>query len=202
MKSSFVLDLGKEKRLALLLDSYYSNCLKHYDFGRVQNLREQLLGVDVIFKHKISQKTFLVDEKAQLDYINEDLPTFAFELHYLKNGILKDGWLFDASKKTDFYALVTGIYEDEPNKYTSCKIAFVNRKKLLELLKTKGVTKTCLLEYYQKEPLPHGKMKLKELDPRTEGYLYHSKNNKAEQPFNLILKLDYLFSNRVAKKFT
>ncbi|TLF46520.1 hypothetical protein [Maribacter aurantiacus] len=202
MKSTFTYDLRKEKRLSELLDTYYSKGLRHYDFERIQNLREQLRGVDVILKHRKTQETFLVDEKAQLDYINEDLPTFAFELHYLKNGTLKDGWLFDSSKKTDFYTLVTAIYEDEPAKYTSCKVTFVNRSKLVAFLEAKGVTRHSLLDYYQNGTVPHGKMEIQELNPKTAGYLYHSKNNKAEQPFNLILKLDYLLSNGIAKNLS
>lgn len=182
-----------------MLDTYYSKWLKHYDFERVQSLQDQLRGVDVIFKHRKTQETFLVDEKAQLDYINEDLPTFAFELHYLKNGVLKEGWLFDSAKKTDFYALVTAIYEDEPAKYTSCKVTFVNRSKLVSFLEAKGVSKNSLMNYYQNGSVPHGKLEVQELDPRTAGYLYHSKNNKAEQPFNLVLKLDFLVTNRIAK---
>lgn len=199
MKSTFTSDLGKEKRLSELLDAYYSKWLRHYDFERVQSLQEQLRGVDVIYKHRTTKETFLVDEKAQLDYINEDLPTFAFELHYLKNGVLKEGWLFDSAKKTDFYALVTAIYEDEPAKYTSCKVTFVNRSKLVAFLEAMGVTRNSLFDYYQKGMVPHGKMEIQELNPRTAGYLYHSKNNKSEQPFNLILKLDYLLSNGIAK---
>lgn len=199
LKSSFASDLGKEKRLSELLDTYYSRCLAHYDFERIQNIQEQLQGIDVVFKHKTSRKIFFIDEKAQLDYINEDLPTFAFELHYLKNGTIKEGWLFDVSKKTDFYALVTAIYEDEPSKYTSCKITFVNRNKLVALLEHMGITKNSLLGYYKNGSLPHGKLEVQELDPRKAGYLYHSKNNKAEQPFNLVLKLDYLLSNGIAK---
>ena len=199
MKSTFTSDLGKEKRLSELLDAYYSKGLRHYYFERVQSLQEQLRGVDVIFKHRKTKETFLVDEKAQLDYINEDLPTFAFELHYLKNGVLKEGWLFDSAKKTDFYALVTAIYEDEPDKYTSCKVTFVNRSKLVAFLEAMGVTKNSLLDYYQNGTVPHGKMEIQELNPKKAGYLYHSKNNKSEQPFNLVLKLDYLLSNGIAK---
>ncbi|RRQ50060.1 hypothetical protein DZC72_05660 [Maribacter algicola] len=199
MKSAFTSDLGKEKRLSELLDTYYSQYLKHYLFERIHNIQEQLQGVDVIFKHRTTQETFLVDEKAQLDYINEDLPTFAFELHYLKKGALKEGWLFDSSKKTDFYALVTAIYEDEPAKYTSCKITFVNRKKLVAFLEAMGVTRNSLLDYYQHGSLPHGKLEVRELNPKKAGYLYHSKNNKAEQPFNLILKLDFLVTHGIAK---
>ncbi|MEC8832937.1 MAG: hypothetical protein VX772_11300 [Bacteroidota bacterium] len=113
MKSKFKADLSKEKKLTPLLDLYYQKYLKHYTFERISHLNQQLQGIDLILKDKQSEKQFYVDEKAQLDYINESLPTFAFELFYHKNGNQKQGWLFDSSKKTHFYALVTSIYSDE-----------------------------------------------------------------------------------------
>ena len=102
MKSKFKADLKKEQKLTPLLDSYYQEHLKHYSFERISQLKKQLQGIDVILKDKRSSKQFYVDEKAQLDYINESLPTFAFELFYQKNGVQKQGWLFDAAKKTHF----------------------------------------------------------------------------------------------------
>lgn len=200
MKSTFKSDLEKEKRLSQLLDSCYSKHLKQYSFVRVHEKEKQLDGIDLLFKNKKTKSIFYIDEKAQLDYVNENLPTFAFELNYVKNGAIKEGWFLDKNKKTDFYALITAIYEDEPTKFTSCIITFVNRIKLLDLLKLKGITKKTLLEKYRLTNLPHGKTVLKELNPYTEGYLYHSKNNKAEQPINLILRLDWLLINNTAKK--
>ncbi len=200
LKSNFNSDLKKEQKLAVLLDTYYKKHFNFYNFKRVYNLKEQLSGIDLVLTHKSSKKQFLVDEKAQLDYINEDLPTFAFELSYFKNNIEKKGWLFDTSKKTDFYSLITSIYSDEPHKYTSCKITFVNRKKLLLFLNNLELNESSLYKYCLENNSKHGKIKHPKLNHRREGYLFISSKNKAEKPINLILRLDFLIAKGIAKQ--
>lgn len=201
LKSSFKSDLNKEQKLSVLLDCYYKEYLKNYTFKRIHDIKNQMLGVDVVFTHKTTGEKFLIDEKAQLDYINEDLPTFAFELEYTKRGVIKKGWLFDQNKKTNFYSLVTGIYNDEPKKFTSCKITFVNREKLVKLLFNKGVDEKKLRSYIKENNGHQGKLPIKELNVKKEGYLYFSTTNKLESPVNLILKLDFLLNEKVGKRF-
>ncbi|WP_350293341.1 hypothetical protein [uncultured Croceitalea sp.] len=196
LESRFKSDLEKEKKLTPLLDSYYKSKLKQYSFVRVSDLKQQHKGIDLLFKHKEKIASFYIDEKAQLDYINEDLPTFAFELSYLKNGKEKEGWLFDKKKKTEFYSLITAIYSDEPSSYTSCKITLVNRVKLLAFLNKRGLDKNNIVV----KPKQHGKHIINGLREKDEGYLYFSKTNKAEQPINLILRLDFLIRNGLAKR--
>ena len=200
LKSKFKADLSKEKKLTPLLDSYYQKHLKQYCFERISDLKKQLQGIDLILKDKNSGKPFFVDEKAQLDYVNESLPTFAFELMYLKNNVQKQGWLFDASKKTQFYALVTSIYSDEDDVFTSCNITFVNREKLIQHLEEVGLSQKRLERIISENHSIHGKLNLKQLNPKSEGYLFFSTKNKAEKPINLILKLDYLERIGVTKK--
>lgn len=200
MKSKFASDLKKEKQLSLLLDVYYKKQLFSYSTTRVHDIKNQLAGIDVQFIHNHTKVIYNIDEKAQLDYINEDLPTFAFELGYHKNNIYKQGWLFDEHKETDFYALVTAIYEDEPGVYTSCKITLVNRSKLCSFLIQLKLTKQILDKYCDENKNINGKLKLAELNSRNEGYLYFSKKNKAEKPINLILKLDFLIEQGIAKR--
>jgi len=200
LKSKFKADLSKEKKLTPLLDSYYQKHLKQYCFERISDLKKQLQGIDLILKDKSSGKPFFVDEKAQLDYVNESLPTFAFELMYLKNNVQKQGWLFDASKKTQFYALVTSIYSDEDDVFTSCNITFVNREKLIQHLEEVGLSQKRLERIISENHSIHGKLNLKQLNPKSEGYLFFSTKNKAEKPINLILKLDYLERIGVTKK--
>jgi hypothetical protein len=200
LTSNFRTDLQKEQHLAILLDSLYKKHLNHYRFQRVSDVKKQLQGIDLTLTRSMDQKEFLIDEKAQLDYVNDDLPTFAFELSYLKKGASKKGWLFDSSKKTEFYALITGIYSDEPNKFTSCKITFVNRKKLISFLKSRTITENSLVIFIENSLPKQGKLKMSELDSKTEGYLYFSRYNKAEKPINLVLKLDFLIENGLAKR--
>lgn len=198
--SNFRSDMQKEQCLSILLDALYEKHLHQYRFQRISDLKRQLQGVDLILTRRRDQKKFLVDEKAQLDYLNDDLPTFAFEINYQKNGKTKRGWLFDPLKKTDFYALITGIYSDEPNKFTSCKITFVNREKLISFLKSRTITEDSLADFMENSLLRHGKIKMPGLDSKTEGYLYFSRQNKAEKPINLVLKLDFLIENGMAKR--
>jgi hypothetical protein len=193
--SSFTSDLEKEKRLGVFLDQLYRKSLKHYFFVRETNLSEQHRGVDLVLKHKKTGRVFFVDEKAQLDYMNESLPTFAFELSYQKEGIRKRGWLFDSNKKTQFYSLITGIYSDAPALFTSATITLVNRELLVAHLHNFGV-----LDEEIHLPKNHGKHILSPLNPKKEGYLFFSKKNKVEQPLNLILRLDFLISIGVAKR--
>lgn len=200
MKSNFLSDLSKEKQLAPLLDFYYEKHLKQYTFKRVSNLKQQRQGIDLILEHKVSKNLFYVDEKAQLDYVNESLPTFAFELSYLKNGDQKRGWLFDASKKTHFYALVTSIFSDEEKMFTSCNITFVNRKKLIGHLVDLNLTEEHFTKVIRNNAQTNGKLILESLHPKKEGFLFFSTSNKAEKPINLVLRLEFLVEIGVAKR--
>lgn len=195
MKSKFTSDLAKERFIQPLLDSYYRQ-LKHYSFERVTDSEQQYQGVDLILSHKENGMRFFVDEKAQLDYLNESLPTFAFEIQYQKEGSKKEGWLYDSNKKTQFYALATSIFSDENEKLTSCKLTFINREKLLSLLKLKGIDKSTLIDYGK--TTQNGKIIIEQLDPIAEGYLFLSKS-KAELPLNLVLKLNWLIHKKVGK---
>ncbi|VAW11220.1 hypothetical protein MNBD_BACTEROID03-2549 [hydrothermal vent metagenome] len=200
LRSSFKNDLEKEQKLSVFLDAYYKKHLKHYIFERAHDLKRQIQGVDLVLAHNTSGRRFLIDEKAQLDYINEDLPTFAFELVYQKDGEVKKGWLFNAKKKTEFYALITSIYADEPEKFTSCKVTFVNRKKLIEFLNVRKINQEYLDSQIEKHKNHNGKIVLDKLHPYHEGYLYFSTIKKAEKPINLILKLAFLTENGIAKQ--
>ncbi len=198
--SYFRRDLNKEQLLGEYLDTVYSSL--NLNFERITDLNLQHRGVDLLFPKK---EGVYIDEKAQLDYLNKSLPTFTFELSYLKNGEQKLGWLLDDSKLTTHYFLVTGIYvEDEKDLtkgFKSCIITSVNRKKLLNYLESKGLSKERLLEYdtdlrdFEDKTL---KNEIKELHPKTEGLLYFS-SQLAEQPINLQLRLKHLIEVGVAK---
>ncbi|MEO0505305.1 MAG: hypothetical protein AAF090_04075 [Bacteroidota bacterium] len=200
MKSNFTKDLAKEQKLSKLLDGLYDAHLKKYSQKRVSNITEQLQGIDVLFRHKYSNKVYRIDEKAQLDYPGRDLPTFAFELCYYKSNTMKPGWLFDAQKKTDFYALTTNITLKNDS-YVSCSIRFVNRKKLVKWLEHVGLSEVFLKDKALAHPNFTGKIELKQLDMNTGGYLYFSGKRKAERPVNLVLYLDMLEHLGIAKRF-
>ncbi len=201
MASSFNSDLNKEQILGEYLDNIYNEL--SFSFEREYELKEQLMGVDLTLTHK--EKTFIIDEKTQLHYLNKDLPTFTFELSYLKQDEFKTGWLFDHSKKTNYYFLITGIQVksnelNSKNNIKSCKITSVNRSKLITYLATLNLTQERLQEYdfdLRNRDI-FGKSTIKELTKK-QGCLFFS-NHLDEQPINLQLRLQHLIKIKVAKQ--
>ncbi len=204
--STFKSDLAQEHLLFPYLDDLYKS--KGLSFERVHNRNRQHHGEDVIFN--INSQHFIIDEKAQLHYLNKDLPTFTFELSYLnKDGQIHEGWLLDAKKETQYYFLITGIFLKNDNTnlsdykdIESLKITSVNRNKLILYLESSGLSKSKLITYdldirsnktFGKNPIPEFK------NPK-EGCLYFTEHLQ-EQPINLQLNLNYLVALQIAKRF-
>jgi len=204
MKSNFDADLTKESLLGKFLDVIYLKKFVGFEVIRVVDAEAQHRGIDVMISK--AGKEYKIDEKAQLDYLESDLPTFAFEITYLKNGIQKPGWLHDARKETDFYFTITAIccnvYNVPESGFKSCKIFSVHRKKLLGLLAKKGLGYERISEINQEIRKGNGEDRLfiTELDAKTEGYFFYSKKGKAEQPINIVFKLKFLLQSGVAKR--
>ncbi len=198
--STFDQDLKKEYLLGKYLESVYDKL--DLNFTRINEFDLQNKGVDLIIEHK--GKKFYIDEKAQLDYLNKSLPTFAFELSYLKKARWKKGWLFDKNKITDHYFLITDIFTKTQNiedGFKSCSITSVNAKKLRKYLENIGLNWDNLNDLDgqirdsgQKENIPLLNLKEKE-----EGCLYFSVQ-KDEKPLNLKLYLGWLIKIGVAKR--
>ncbi|MDV6169509.1 hypothetical protein R1T16_13820 [Flavobacterium sp. DG1-102-2] len=206
MISKFNEDLSKEEFLGRYLDSKYPELFPTCKMQRVTEKTLQHKGVDIIITTR--GKSYNVDEKAQLDYLNKSLPTFAFEISYLKEGQEKLGWLLDESKITDKYFLITGIYLNTANDYRqgikSCKITSVDRAGLLDLLNTKGLTKSEIMGVNggMRDKGVDGRFEIEQLHPENEGRFHFSKSLKAEQPINIVLYLKYLVDLGVAKSIT
>ncbi|MEM6515860.1 MAG: hypothetical protein AAF688_06720 [Bacteroidota bacterium] len=201
---SFKSDLQQERILAEYLDGVYS--AKGWDFKRITNTEKQKQGVDLEIKH--GGKVYSIDEKAQLHYLNSDLPTFTFELSFLdsKNNP-SVGWLLDDKKKTDYFFLITSIQTfdkkerlDSVLDISSIKITSVNHKKLLYHLDAMGLEKEMLLEYdlILRDNLSYGKNAIAELDAKKQGLIYFSQHLN-ERPMNLQLRLQFLIESGVAK---
>lgn len=203
--TKFKSDLAQESILSKYLDGLYKE--KGIDFCRIFDLEKQLKGIDIIIQYKTTE--YFIDEKAQLHYLNSDLPTFTFELSYLKNEDVKEGWLFDKNKLTEYYFLVTAIFlkEDKTELLHSddiakVKITSVNRDKLIQHLHSVGLSNKKLLLYDSelRSEKSFGKNNIKELDPNTEGLIYFTEH-LPEKPINLQLRLQYLIEHSIAKKF-
>jgi len=202
--SNFNNDLEKEIILSQYLDIIYRKM--NFNFIRVHDLTEQNQGIDVIIKHGL--KEYKIDEKAQLHYLNKDLPTFTFETSYLKNNNLKRGWLYDENKLTDYYFLITAIklknykYElTSPNDIESLKITSVKRSRLIELLNSKGIDEEKVIKYDNqiREQETYGKNPISELDKISEGQFFYTET-LVEKPINIQFRLNFLIQEGVAKK--
>lgn len=97
-------DLQAEQVLTSWLDEHlYPNI--DATSTRVDDVDLQHAGVDLELE-RLNGETLLVDEKATLHHLQRPLPTFAFELSYLRNGEPRIGWLHDSKKVTTAYMLV------------------------------------------------------------------------------------------------
>src|SRR5699024_3502577 len=103
MKSSFTSDMQIEKIIGQWLDTYvYSDTSLFTNVERETGLDKQHKGIDVVIQSPVIFKDDLkhnVDEKTAIYYVKgnlseNSLPTFAFELNYMKNNQIHDGWLF------------------------------------------------------------------------------------------------------------
>ena len=198
-------DLSQEALLSEYLDKLYTG--KGIDFNRVSDINKQHQGIDIIIQIKAEE--YLIDEKAQLHYLNKDLPTFTFELSYFKNDRLKKGWLFDEKKLTQYYFLITGIFLKKgktklsnSNDIDKIKITSVNRNKLIEHLSSINLDEEKLIGYDKelRKTDSFGKNTVPELNPNSEGLIFLTKQ-LIEKPMNLQLRLEYLIKTKVAKKF-
>lgn len=148
-------DLSAEAQLAYFLDKYlyaaFPTRSAFVSIRRNYDKEEQLHGVDVEFVGT-DGKVFYVDEKAQLYYLNQDLPTFAFELLFKRGVYDTTGWLCNYSLKTNFYMLIwprstqntcKGIRWEQ---FTRADCLLVQKSKILKMLASKGLTVEKLQE--------------------------------------------------------
>lgn len=198
--SHFKRDLNKEQKLAIYLDTVYKKL--DLKVTRITNSNQQHRGIDLLYLKNTTE--IYIDEKGQLDYVNKELPTFTFELSYLKNNTIKKGWLFDTNKHTHFYFLITSIKAENPklHDYYDCKITSVNRLKLIRFLERINLNEQVLDNY--QEAIRTGqhkknKIEIKELDIKKEGCLFFSPQ-LSERSINLQLRLQFLIDVGIAKR--
>lgn len=147
-------DMSAEAQLGIFLDRYlYADFPRKESFScieRVYSKAEQLAGVDVRFTGK-DGTVYHVDEKAQLYYIDQDLPTFAFEIQFLREGEETLGWLCNRSLLTDLYLLIWPFAEQDTPKgirwdqFTKADCLLIQKHKILSLLAKEGLTPEKML---------------------------------------------------------
>lgn len=133
-----------------LLHTWLNRCYRAAGIAVERNaaLSMQREGIDV----RLSKdgRSLLVDEKAQLHYIGERLPTFALEVDLLHHGHQRPGWLFDPEKRTEVYAFIFDIvlHNDErilcdEEQVASAHVVLVNRARMINALAKAGLDHTA-----------------------------------------------------------
>lgn len=142
-------DHSAETQLALFMDKYLYNRFPTGNafstIRRVHDEQGQRSGIDVEFTGA-DGRVYYVDEKAQLHYLNQNLPTFAFELLSFQKGYDTVGWLCNAKLKTDFYMLIWPFAtQDDYNgitfdRFTKADCLLIQKQKILKMLASSGLT--------------------------------------------------------------
>ncbi|WP_239747758.1 hypothetical protein [Mammaliicoccus sp. P-M56] len=161
-ESKYEKNAADERIVGEFLDEYfypviekkYTNTIK--SINRNFNVSKQNKGVDVILKSN-NGSIINIDEKAATEHLNKGLPTFVLEIYFLKDEILKDGWLFgEKYSDTDTY-LFCWIWTEDTDKVLSVEnikhieAYSIRKSELKQLLNDNyGINK---LNYKQKSKL-------------------------------------------------
>lgn len=216
--SSFASDLEKENSVMAeyMRRHYYAKLLNSdgssvSDFQRATDTDAQKAGIDVTYTR--DGKRYIVDEKAQMDYIYKDapLPTFSLELLAGTSGAI--GWFINSALKTEYYMFIWPHAGADSRPLSVDRIeyalyALVSKKKLLaEVQKRYGKSPEQLLEYAKRmaaggmgeEQLRSDRSgrqylsgyRYKEDSFDDMGYLYYTVS-KQERPVNLVVRRSWL----------
>lgn len=142
------IDDRAEQQLAKFLDTHlYQELLKEENFisfKRVADSRLQKQGVDVIAKteHAVAN----IDEKAQLHYINDNRPTFVFELEFIRAGQAMEGWFLNERLQTTHYLLLwpnaktADLSQIVSDDFTCVEGMMISKNKLKKYLNEIGIS--------------------------------------------------------------
>jgi len=220
-ESNFTHDLNQEQILGRYLDKIYETRDMEGALRRVTSLELQNAGVDLVYSSPSNNNgfTYNIDEKAQLTYLNKSLPTFAFELSYMLNGNQKKGWLFDATKTTYYYFLVTSIFLkngltklSHESEISGCTLTKVHRGNLQSMLYKSKITNPDsegFLNEFEGRVLTE--LTCEELSEKLRASEKGSANSRsiklnsymklfytgwlAEKPINIVINLNYILKN-------
>lgn len=222
MKSKFEQDFNSEKLLAEWLDEYFYkrilndvfdiktrfNVIRPIEYGEEREKKAQSQGIDVLYQTR-SGESLIVDEKAQLNYLNNPLETFAFEIIYKRQNnknVLTQGWFINDSLKTTHYLLVYP-HSDQVDKHEQIKdyqqfskaeVVLVEKTKLIEKLESLSINKARIYEKAMEIiDTDTRKITFEQMD---DGDAYIVKTDHlAEKPVNIVVRKHILNEVAVAR---
>jgi hypothetical protein len=179
-----------EKEIAKFMDEkFYGRQVT--GFIRFEDKENQLKGKDVSFTWG-ELKNIIVDEKAQTHYINENLPTFAFEISFIRAaGEWTLGWLFDKTKENDYFILIWPFaskkWDITKEDIEKLDCLLINKQKIIDLLEKEGFSRDKIMteeERIRKENNP-GKI-------GSGNFYFYFTGRLAEKPINLVIRKEKL----------
>jgi hypothetical protein len=180
-----------------LYPKYVRNQKRYFD------LETQLKGVDVTFDFG-EQTRLLVDEKAAAHFVNKNIPTFAFEVDFIgRDGGLKEGWLFDEEKKTQYY-LLSWIQAARTKGFlcgdiSQVEVLLIDRHAIIGLLKRYKVDKNRAKE------ISHELRIKNQVGPSykdsTSPFYFYFTGHLSERPINIVIRKNALINLSVLHKF-
>lgn len=175
-------DLRKTKVVEKFLDKY----LYKGNQKRITDKKQQLAGIDVIYDGK------KIDEKAAINYMENQLETYSFELEFTdRYGNIRDGWFLDSGKVNDYYLLIylegnprlTNIYDINQIEYI-----LVRKDKIRELLNKIKIKKKIKSFKYKESKFGLYQYLLYCEHENTRYKLKLKRSNKLiEEPLNIII---------------
>lgn len=214
MDSKFILDSKNEGIIALWLDKYFYSRVRYDeklkfrfssrradDFNKDES-KIQRSGIDIVYKNQLDDLYF-VDEKAQLDYLNNNLRTFAFEIKFRKkNSNFTSGWFVREDLETTHYLLVYPNSSHVSNADELTDFEEISQVELLLLNKETLWSRLYQLNIFRKnieieadEMIIDGKNNKKEIASSStrNAYLYRtSYHKKKEEPVNIVIRREIL----------
>ena len=185
-------DVSVEREITRFLDEHFY-CDLVTDFHRFKDKGEQLKGKDVIFTWK-ELVNIIVDEKAQSQYINRNLPTFAFEISSIFSGKRSEGWLFDDKKETEYYLCIwiwaKNTQRPSKDEITKLDCLLIKRNDIINYLEEEGFSKQRIIE---RESKIRSSGVSGAIDKSNHKYVYYfHTTHLAENPFNVIIRKEKL----------
>lgn len=207
--SSFQMDLENEDVMAAFMRLNYYEKLSNDDgspieYRRITEKDEQEAGVDVEFTQN-GQK-YIIDEKAQMDYIYNDkpLPTFALEILGVRGS---EGWFVKQDLKTQYYMFIWPHADHKPLTLERIEYAYyalVEKRRLQREIEKRYGARDRLLGYARNLMTgklgfeKYNKVYYKDSPFDQQGYLVYTKSptlnlgGKEEEPVNLVVRRSWL----------
>ena len=193
------LDMQAEAELGIFLDKYfYSRLVDRGELTtaqRISDIEIQRKGIDVIALKNDFQA--FIDEKAQLYYINQNLPTFAFELSFLLDGSEMLGWFLNDELCTDRYFLLwpnattSDLAKIKARDFTVVYGLMIKKSNVRQYLERIDINKDYLLKTSQ-QLRKDGKVGRHHTEHKGINFFVSDPKKYSERPINLVISKEIL----------